>query len=81
MDLKGDFRDAEINMRDNLMNRFDESIFKPFLKQMDFATGYIDATKSIQKYDKRYNIFRLQKEFLIFPNDQEPYSANRSLNV
>jgi len=71
LDLKGDFRDAEINMRDNLMNRFDESIFKPLLKQMDFATGYIDATKSFQKYDKRYNIFRLRKEFLIFPNNQE----------
>jgi len=40
-------------MRENSMTRFDESIFRPLLKQMDFGTGYIDATKS--KYFKFKN--------------------------
>jgi len=47
LNLIGDFTNAQINMAENLMSRFDESVFGPILKQMDNGLGLIEARGSI----------------------------------
>ena len=49
-EFKGDFSNAQINMAENLMSRFDESVFGPILKQMDHGLGLIEARGSIVTY-------------------------------
>jgi len=45
--ILGDFTNAQINMAENLMTRFDESVFGEILQQMDSGLGLIETRGSI----------------------------------